>query len=148
LLTWLRPPWGSLNGCSLIDARLRVPNCVVSGPQSLHRVRHAGGPGNSPVQDSMIYTKLWCHVTSSAQTHLTLQETAKFTRAETLVDKDETLVDKNQALVDHWSLAKGTDLFWVWCTEELGPNGCRNLDRDAQREVKTHFALTQVGHFC
>jgi hypothetical protein len=27
-------------------------------------------------------------------------------------------------------------------------NGCRNLDRDAQREVKTHFTLTQVGRFC
>jgi hypothetical protein len=39
-------------------------------------------------------------------------------------------------------------LFCVWHAQELGPNGCRNLDRDAQREVRTHFTLTQVGHFC
>jgi hypothetical protein len=26
--------------------------------------------------------------------------------------------------------------------------GYINLDKDAQREVKTHFSLTQVGHFC
>jgi hypothetical protein len=48
----------------------------------------------------------------------------------------------------HWGPTKGTALFWVWCTQELRPNGCRNLGRDAQREVKTHFVLTQVGRFC
>jgi hypothetical protein len=41
----------------------------------------------------------------------------------------------------------GAALFWGWCTQELGPNVCRNLDRDAQREIKTHFILTQVGRF-
>jgi hypothetical protein len=30
----------------------------------------------------------------------------------------------------------------------LRSNDCRNLDRDAQREVKTYFILTQVGCFC
>jgi hypothetical protein len=39
-------------------------------------------------------------------------------------------------------------LFWVWCARELGPNGCRNLDKDAQKEVRTHFILTQVRRFC
>jgi hypothetical protein len=48
----------------------------------------------------------------------------------------------------HWGLTKGDDLFWVWCAQELGPNSYRNLNRDAQREVKTHFILTQVGRFC
>jgi hypothetical protein len=27
-------------------------------------------------------------------------------------------------------------------------NGCRNLGTNAQRVVRTHFTLTQVGHFC
>jgi hypothetical protein len=36
-----------------------------------------------------------------------------------------------------WGLANGAH-------RELGPNGCRNLDKDAQRDVKTHFILTQV----
>jgi hypothetical protein len=35
----------------------------------------------------------------------------------------------------HWGPAKGAALFQVWCTQELGPNGCRNLDRDAERDV-------------
>jgi hypothetical protein len=48
----------------------------------------------------------------------------------------------------HWGSTKGTALFRVWCAQELGPNGCRNLDRVAQREVKTHFILTQAGRFC
>jgi hypothetical protein len=26
-------------------------------------------------------------------------------------------------------------------------NGCKNLGTNAQRVVKTHFTLTQVGHF-
>jgi hypothetical protein len=26
-------------------------------------------------------------------------------------------------------------------------NGCRNLGLNAQRVVRTHFTLTQVGHF-
>jgi hypothetical protein len=26
-------------------------------------------------------------------------------------------------------------------------NGCRNLGTNAQRVVRTHFILTQVGHF-
>jgi hypothetical protein len=39
-------------------------------------------------------------------------------------------------------------LFWVWHARELEPNGCRNLDRDIHREVRTHFTLTWVGHFC
>jgi hypothetical protein len=47
----------------------------------------------------------------------------------------------------HWGPTKETAQFHVWCAQELGPNGCRNLDRDALREVKTHFILTQVGHF-
>jgi hypothetical protein len=47
----------------------------------------------------------------------------------------------------YWVPAEGAALFWVWCTQELGPNDCRNLDRDAQREVKTHFNITQVGCF-
>jgi hypothetical protein len=48
----------------------------------------------------------------------------------------------------HRGPAKGAALFWVWCAQELGPNGCINLDRVAQREVKTQFVVTQVGHFC
>jgi hypothetical protein len=48
----------------------------------------------------------------------------------------------------HWGPTKRAGLFWSWCTHELGPNGCRNLDRDAHREVKTHFILTRVGRFC
>jgi hypothetical protein len=47
-----------------------------------------------------------------------------------------------------WGPTKGAALFRVWCARELGSNGCRNLDRDAQRDVKTHFILTKVGHFC
>jgi hypothetical protein len=31
----------------------------------------------------------------------------------------------------HWIMTKGGALFQVWCAQELGPNGCRNLDRDA-----------------
>jgi hypothetical protein len=27
-------------------------------------------------------------------------------------------------------------------------NGCRNLGTNAQRVVRIHFTLTQVGHFC
>jgi hypothetical protein len=27
-------------------------------------------------------------------------------------------------------------------------NGCRNLGTNAERVVRTHFTLTQVGHFC
>jgi hypothetical protein len=27
-------------------------------------------------------------------------------------------------------------------------NGCRNLGTNGQRVVRTHFTLTQVGHFC
>jgi hypothetical protein len=27
-------------------------------------------------------------------------------------------------------------------------NGCINLGRDAQKDVKIHFILTQVGRFC
>jgi hypothetical protein len=27
-------------------------------------------------------------------------------------------------------------------------NGCRNLGTNAQRVVRTHFSLTQVGHLC
>jgi hypothetical protein len=42
----------------------------------------------------------------------------------------------------HWGPTKRATLFWVWYAQELGPNGCRNLDRDTQREVKTHFILT------
>jgi hypothetical protein len=45
----------------------------------------------------------------------------------------------------HWGLAKRAALLRVWCAQELGPNSCRNLDRDTQREVKTHFILIQVG---
>jgi hypothetical protein len=48
----------------------------------------------------------------------------------------------------HYGPAKGAALLQVWCAQELGPNGCRNLGRDAQREVKTHFILTQVVYFC
>jgi hypothetical protein len=48
----------------------------------------------------------------------------------------------------YWGPTKGAALFWVWCAQELGPNSCRNLDRDAQRKVKTHFILTQAGRFC
>jgi hypothetical protein len=39
----------------------------------------------------------------------------------------------------HWGPAKGTALFRIWCAQELGPNGCRNLNKDAQGEVKTHL---------
>jgi hypothetical protein len=39
-------------------------------------------------------------------------------------------------------------LFQVWCARELGPNGFRNLDKDAQKYVRIHFILTQVGRFC
>jgi hypothetical protein len=31
--------------------------------------------------------------------------------------------------------------------QKMGYNGCINLDRDAQREIKTYFILIQVGHF-
>jgi hypothetical protein len=27
-------------------------------------------------------------------------------------------------------------------------NGCKNLGTNAQRVIRTHFTLTQVGHFC
>jgi hypothetical protein len=48
----------------------------------------------------------------------------------------------------HMGPAKGAALFRIWCAQELGSNGCRNLDKDAYREVKTYFILTQVGRFC
>jgi hypothetical protein len=35
-----------------------------------------------------------------------------------------------------WSLPSGRAM-----------NGCRNLGTNAQRVVRTHFTLTQVGHF-
>jgi hypothetical protein len=48
-------------------------------------------------------------------------------------------------IIAYWARAT---LFQVWHTRELGPNCCRNLDRDAQREVRTHFTLTQVRRLC
>jgi hypothetical protein len=48
----------------------------------------------------------------------------------------------------YWGPAKGAALFCVWYAQELRCNGCRNLDRDSQREVKSYFTLNQVGRFC
>jgi hypothetical protein len=33
------------------------------------------------------------------------------------------------------------------CPSDRAVNGCRNLRINAQRIVRTHFTLTQVGHF-
>jgi hypothetical protein len=35
------------------------------------RITPGGGSENSPVRDPMTYIELWCHMASSAQTHLT-----------------------------------------------------------------------------
>jgi hypothetical protein len=71
LLMQLQIPWRNLNGCSLGDACLRVPDYAESRPQSLHHACGAGGSKNSPVQDPMTCMELWCHTTSSSQIHLT-----------------------------------------------------------------------------
>jgi hypothetical protein len=71
LLMRLQTPWRSLNGFSLGDACLRVPDCAESGPQSLCLMWRARGFGNSPVWDPTTSMKLRCHTTSLAQTHLT-----------------------------------------------------------------------------
>jgi hypothetical protein len=42
-------PMRSLNGCSPGDTRLRVPDCVESGHQSLNLLWRARGSWNSPV---------------------------------------------------------------------------------------------------
>jgi hypothetical protein len=123
LLTRLRTPWKSLNGCSLGDAILRVPDCAESGPQSLNLAWRAGGGGGGGVWE------------------LTYLEPNDLHRI--MVPRGFLSPD-----IPYWGPAKGAALFWVWCARELGPNGCRNLDRDTQREVKTYFILTQVGHFC
>jgi hypothetical protein len=34
------------------------------------------------------------------------------------------------------------------CPSGRAVNGCRNLRTNIQRVVRTHFTLTQVGHFC
>jgi hypothetical protein len=70
LLTRLRGSWRSLNSHSLGVARLQVPDCAESGPQSLYLARRAGGSDNSPVRGPTTSTELRCHMTSSAQTLL------------------------------------------------------------------------------
>jgi hypothetical protein len=34
------------------------------------------------------------------------------------------------------------------CPSVSAVNGCRNVGTNAQRVVRTHFTLIQVGHFC
>jgi hypothetical protein len=34
------------------------------------------------------------------------------------------------------------------CPSDRAMNGCRSLGTNAQRVIRTHFPLTQVGHFC
>jgi hypothetical protein len=62
----LRTPWRSLNGCSLGDALLRVPDCVESAPKVFTLRDVSGGTRYSPIQDPMISTELRCQATSSA----------------------------------------------------------------------------------
>jgi hypothetical protein len=118
LLTWLQTPWRSLNSCSLGYARLRVFDCAKSVPHSLHLAWRVGG-----VQE---LTCLGPHN----------------------LHRDMVPRGFLRPYPPYWGPAEGAALFQVWCAQELGPNSCRKLDRDAQREVKTYFVLTQVGCFC
>jgi hypothetical protein len=117
LLTRLRTPWRSLNGYSLGDARLWVLDCAELGSQSLHCAWRARG-----------VRELTCPVPHNMY---------------------GAMVPRSSHNLDppHWGPTKGTVLFRFWCAQELGPNDCRNLHRDALREVKAHFIIIQVGCF-
>jgi hypothetical protein len=71
LLARLQTPWRSLNGCTLADAHLWVPDCPESDPQSLHLAWRAERSRISPVRDPTTSTELRCNMASSTQTHLT-----------------------------------------------------------------------------
>jgi hypothetical protein len=43
-----------------------------------------------------------------------------------------------------WGPAKGAALFRLWCTQELGPNGCRNLEEMLREKLKHISSLLRL----
>jgi hypothetical protein len=102
-----------LNGCSLGNTRLQVPDYVESGPQSFHRARRVGWGG---------VRKLTCPRPHDLHGAMVLH----------------SFLSPGPP---HWGLTKGTALFWGWCAGKLGPNGYRN--RYAQLGELVHSAVIE-----